>query len=534
MPPGVVARAICIVLAFQEIACDNCSDWHPQPAAQSHSLIQFSSNVATTSKFKSSRDVNSSNLHGFNTTFTVMAEKSHASTRLAHDGSAVGAVALRPMRPPIGFYMFVILWLVCTLAVFACHRSEKSPDDAISHDFFSRDHHGKVYAYDNEQLLTWRVFIRGAPPMILSWRVFLIVPCVLGTAIVFGVLLFLGVDASSLLDLSRLEEFQRYLKFFTAFLLGLFMNSALGRYNASVSNFTGLLTTVKQTLWTVRLMGLSEKIVDDLERKMLLACYILDAEMHTDLSSKAVAWQSHWDERFHLLKEKDLLSDEEESKLRGKRSAVLQHLEVDMGIYSAVVWSWIAQVISKIREEPGVVVPMYVRLVGMALSCLTDVDRLKTAVRVQVPLSYAYLLSMIVHLNNITFAMCSGLEISASLMTIEGTGPRINGTTFYSAFEIFGLHIVLLMIQPLMYQSCLVIAHMLSHPFGDHIFHLPTETFVLLMHDEIKISAHSFESHRPKHQVRSLGGGPEDYGDNSGTGSVADGDDDDGDAGADA
>lgn len=528
MPLGVVARATCIVLAFQETACDTCSSWHPQAAAQSHSLIQFSPNVATTSKLKSSRDVDSSNLHGSHTTFTAMAEKAYASTGLAHDGSAVGAVKLTPMRVPIGFYMCFCLWLVCALAVFACYRSERSPDDAIFHAFFSRDHHGKVYAYDNEKLLTWRVFMRRTPFMILSWRVFLVVPCVLGTAIVFGALLFLGVKPSSVLDISRLEEFERYLKFFSAFMLGLFMNSALGRFNASVSNFTGLLTSVKQTLWTVRLMGLSEKIVDDLERKMLLACYILDAEMHTHLGSKAVAWQWHWDERFHFLKEKGLLSEEEESQLRGNRAALLHHLEVDMGTYSSVVWSWIAQVISKIREEPGVLVPMYARVVGLAHSCLADVDRLKTAVRVQVPLSYAYLLSMIVHLNNITLALCSGLEISASLMTIEGTGPRIIGFTFSSAFEIFGMQILLLMIQPLMYQACLVIAHMLSHPFGDHCFHLPTETLVLLMHDEIKISGQSFESHRKNDQVENLQGTrAPDREDSSGSESAGDGDDDD-------
>jgi len=346
--------------------------------------------------------------------------------------------------------------------------------------------------------------------MSLSWRVWIIVPCVLGVAVFFAALLSLEFSASNLLDIRKLEECERYLKVFIAFMLGMFLSNSFQRWNLSVTNFRGLLTCVKQTMWTVRLMGLRPEITDELERKLQLACHILDAEMHTDLSSKAVAWQSHWDERFASLRERGLLLEHEEKELRDQRmnSERELHLEVDMGIYSTVVWAWIACCIKKIRSEPDVLVPMYVRLVGLSHTCLASIDKLKTTVQVQIPFTYVYLLSLVVHLNNVMLAICSGLEIGAGLMTIDTSAHELSSapkastaSVLATAIEIVGLQTALLLIQPMMYQSCLVIAHMLNHPFGDHIFHLPTETFLLLMHDEITIAAGSFESNYGHEQV---------------------------------
>jgi len=358
-----------------------------------------------------------------------------------------------------------------------------------------------MYAYNNEKLLTWRIFLMSAPSMSLSWRVWIIVPCVLGVAVFFAALLSLKLGASNLLDIRKLEECEMYLKVFIAFMLGKFLANSFQRWNLSVTNFRGLLTEVKTIMWTVRLMGLKVEIVDDLERKLQLACHILDAEMHTDLSSKAVAWQSHWDERFAHLREEGLLLEHEEKELRDQKEGALRHLEVDMGIYSTVVWAWIARSIKQIRLEPDVLTPMYVRLILLSTTCLGSIDKLKTTVQVQIPFTYVYLLSMVVHVNNVMLAICSGLEIGAGLMTIDTSAHQLaaapkasTARVLYTAIEVVGLQTALLLIQPMMYQSCLVIAHMLNHPFGDHIFHLPTETFLLLMHDEITIAAGSFES----------------------------------------
>jgi len=487
-----LVHSICIALALADTR-DECNTGPWQASTRSSSLLQTSA---------SKTSVQSQSL---------LQSPSNLTESLQVNTSDIVFSALevsRFSRIPAGVYVLSALCVLSILAVLTCHQQEKSKDDAISHDKYSTDRQGKMFAYNNEKLLTWRIFLMSAPSMSLSWRVWIIVPCVLGVAVFFAGLLSLEFSASNLLDIRKLEECEMYLKVFIAFMLGKFVSNSFQRWNLSVTNFRGLLTEVKTIMWTVRLMGLKVEIVDDLERKLQLACHILDAEMHTDLSSKAVAWQSHWDERFAHLREEGLLLEHEEKELRDQKEGALRHLEVDMGIYSTVVWAWIARSIKQIRLEPDVLTPMYVRLILLSTTCLGSIDKLKTTVQVQIPFTYVYLLSMVVHVNNVMLAICSGLEIGAGLMTIEtsahqlATAPKAStASVLYTAIEVVGLQTALLLIQPMMYQSCLVIAHMLNHPFGDHIFHLPTETFLLLMHDEITIAAGSFKSVLPKQAV---------------------------------
>jgi len=482
-----LVHAIFTALALADCR-DQCNTGHCEASARSSSLLQSSANVG---KMR----VHSQSLFGSPSNRTEPLQVNTSDI-------AFSALAVRRYgRIPAGVYVLAFLWVLSVLAVLACHRQEKSPDDAICHESYSRDREGKMFAYNNEKLLTWRIFLMNAPSMSLSWRVWIIVPCVLGVASCFALILSLEFTASNLLDIKRLEECEEYLKVFIAFMLGMFLKDSFSRWNLSVTNFRGLLTAVKSIMWTVRLMGLRAEIVVELERKLTLACHILDAEMHTDLSSKTVAWQSHWDVRFARLREKGLLFEAEEKELREQKEGALRHLDVDMGIYSTVVWAWIAGAIKRIRSEKNVLVPMYVRLVGLSHSCLSNIDKLKTTVQVQIPFTYVYLLSLVVHLNNVMLAICSGLEIGASLVTIDATAQQLatapqpsSLSMLYTAIENLGLQTVLLLIQPIMYQSCLVIAHMLNHPFGDHIFHLPTETFLFLMHDEIAIASGSFDS----------------------------------------
>merc|ERR1719201_2277494 len=168
------------------------------------------------------------------------------------------------------------------------------------------------------------------------------------------------------LETAKIEQFGTYLRVFIAFMLGLYMNNSFGRWQASVTNFRLLLTSIKQLMFQVQVMKLSQELSEDIQRKCLVACYVLDAEVRTDLSCKASACKEHWDGIFKSLEEKKLLTNEEGHSIRKLREG---QLDMDMGGHSTMIWAWIGHVVSKIKEEPSVSAPMYVRCVSIMHSC---------------------------------------------------------------------------------------------------------------------------------------------------------------------
>jgi len=409
--------------------------------------------------------------------------------------------ALRTRTLPPSFCVFLLFLPIAIVLVFQCYMGEKAPNDELTQEFIASNEKGKVYSYNNDRLVTWGIFLSKTPAIVFQWRVWIVVPCILCTAYSFALLVLFEVPQAQLLDTTSLDEFTKYLRVFIAFMLGLFLNNSFGRWQSSVSNFRQLLTSVKQLMWVARLMNFSEDLTAELERLCLLACYILDAELRTDLGCKTIAWKEHWHTTFLALEEKGLLKKEEEEAFRQERAG---HCDIDMGRYSTMVWAWIGQHISEMKAQPGVLVPMYIRLVCTCAAAQEKVDKLKTCVQVQVPFTYSYLLSMIVHLNNIILAVCGGLVIGSALSELHtddslSTAKNDRGHThkMYESCALLVEETTILLIQPMMYQACLVIAQVLNHPFGENIYHLPTETFIEMLRDELMILGDSFAKKPP-------------------------------------
>jgi len=429
-------------------------------------------------------------------------------------------------RMSFSFYALLAGFLTSLFLIWYCASQSHAAPDKIDHDLFSLDR-GKVYVYANDKLLTWRLLLNKAPSTVLSWHVWIVLPCVLAAAFGVALLVVLEMPGATTLDTTRIDEFSKYLRVFIAFMLGLYMNNSFQRWHSAVCTFRAILTSVKQMIWTARVMHLRSELVDELERKCLVAIYILDAEMRTDLSCKAENCKEHWEKTLKSLRDNELLTEKEDKALRIVRKGAL---DFDMGGYSTMMWGWIGNLVGNVRTEPGILVPMYVRLVSISHSSIGQVDQLRTSVQVQVPFTYAYLLSMIVHMNNAMLAICCGLQIGASLSDApddealaKSAISKLGG--LYHTFEVLSTQIMIVLVQPLMYQACLVIAHVLNHPFGDEISHLPTETFILMLRDELQVLADSFDESEadpkpaPKPSDTDSSGGDDDDDDD------ADGDD---------
>merc|ERR1719387_507453 len=71
-----------------------------------------------------------------------------------------------------------------------------------------------------------------------------------------------------------------------------------------------------------------------------------------------------------------------------------------------------------------------------------------------------------------------------------GQSRRVPSTivkNLYEAIQVVGMQLLIGIIQPLIYQSFLVIAHCMCYPFGDHITHMPTMHFIQQLMVELEV-----------------------------------------------
>lgn len=381
----------------------------------------------------------------------------------------------------------------------------------------SLNQNGKVYAYDHELLLSWRVFFGWSGTIFVQRAVYIIIPYVCCVAITCFVACYVGIPHARKLDTGRFNDFVNYIKVFIAFMLGLFLNNAFKRWWSSVSYFKRFLVSIKQLMYTMQAIGVPPQLYNECERLTIASSYILNDEVHcAQLTCKKVRAE-RWRKALDHLVEKKYLTKDERHDLE-EQSGCDTGTQATLGVMSTIMWIWVGESMTQVKDS--VTGPMYVRLVFLCQDCLAQVELLKTNLIVQLPFTYVHMLCCLVHLANLLMALSSGLTIGSAVAEVhsrqaeyhEGVGPdefgaegglflqlaHVIGMTpgasraikgFYEAIQTLGVNLVMLLLQPLLYQSFLVIAHALCYPYGSGICHMPTETFITQMHYEMQVMA---------------------------------------------
>merc|ERR550514_2671947 len=109
------------------------------------------------------------------------------------------------------------------------------------------------------------------------------------------------------------------------------------------------------------------------------------------------------------------LTEEERLEIEQDESEI-DHQE--LGVRTTILWTWIGEIMSLVREEPGVAPPMYVRLLFLCHDCMAQIENLKTNLTVQIPFMYAHMLSCLVHLSNALLAISAGLALASAVSEI--------------------------------------------------------------------------------------------------------------------
>jgi len=412
---------------------------------------------------------------------------------------------------------------------------------------FLINHNGKIHRYDHEVLLSWRVLSGWMGTIFVQRAVYIILPYVMFLALVSCIAVYAGLPSARKLDTSKFNDFVNYIKVFIAFMLGLFLNNAFARWWSSVAYFKRFLVSIKQLMFTMHAVSVAPELFAEVERLAISSAYILNEEVHCAQLSFKHQRKDRWEIALTKLVADGYLTVRERTDLE-QQSHCMEGGAGTLGVMSTMIWIWIGETLSQVRLDSKVAPPMYVRLLFLCQDCMAQVELLKTNLIVQLPFTYVHMLCIMVHLTNILAAITAGLtigsamaeahsrydeagiahaidrqnaqyedatqegiqDISLSMRAAHVIGTAILGAPhsrrhylgeMYTAFQTMGIQVIMLLLQPLLYQSFLVIAHSLCYPYGMGICHMPTETFIKQCHYELQVMASGSSSHRKRLKI---------------------------------
>lgn len=357
---------------------------------------------------------------------------------------------------------------------------------------------GKVFEYDHESLLSWGVLLATRGPIFFEKRVWIVVPNVILVAGLCAAFICAVLPHGAEMDVTRFTIVATYIRAFVAVVLGLFLQETLKRWWTSVSAFKRFLTAIKQLMYTLHAVGVRDELLIEVQRLSIASSFVLNHEVHLAQITEAPyeiredRWFNHMDD----MGGNGLLMQEEQDKLKKEfKTFFFKSDEQPLGVFSMMIWTWIGDVMSQVRMEPNVAPPMYVRLLLLCEDCIKQVDNLKTNLSVQIPFRYTHFLAWLVHIANLLAAICCGLALGSALNEVLLAKKEEIVARLHGSFQVIFMQVVILLVQPVLYQSVLVITHNLSYPFGEDESHMPTESFIEQMELDLTVMCESVESY---------------------------------------
>lgn len=370
--------------------------------------------------------------------------------------------------------------------------------------YMNTAHNDKLLGYDHDSLLTSRALVHigmsvfGQRPVILTLAYCIVLAILSATAV------FL-IPAASKLDSTKFAQFAVFLKVFIAFMLGTYVTQAFKRWWFSVNTFEKFLISIQQLLFMLHTIHCRPDWRRMVEKYCICSGYMLNFEVKHVHSPEKLRNREEAD---HLdwLVENDLISPDESGLLKnmGKGTICAK---------SRAIWSWIGEMVSSPFVEEGVVVlpPLLVRSIVLCQESINNIEHLKMNITMQMPFIYAQLLAILVHANNSILAINCGMAMGSAFNEIRRRSEQLSGDRdtelgkvsvteqLYGAVQTVSLQITILLIAPVLYVAFLHIAHMLCYPFGDESYHLPTETLLHRLHNELNGMADERAFIRKKH-----------------------------------
>jgi hypothetical protein len=183
-----------------------------------------------------------------------------------------------------------------------------------------------------------------------------------------------------------------------------------------------------------------------------------------------------------------------------------------------VVWTWVACHVTHL-EIPAPLRGVLYELVTKQTDLVTQI---KTFLIFQLPYMYSHMLACFVHMNNVLIAVACGVGIAVSIGDMvqgwswwskdrqgvhvpDSIHPR---TQVYVGIQMIFVHMLVLFVQPLIYQAFLEIASMLCDPFTHQIYGVPIHDLIFetkrLIRDQTVFNGHDLDEMEKNYRKQHL------------------------------
>eukprot|EP00746_Dinoflagellata_sp_MGD_P136752 gnl/MRDRNA2_/MRDRNA2_70633_c0_seq1.p1 gnl/MRDRNA2_/MRDRNA2_70633_c0~~gnl/MRDRNA2_/MRDRNA2_70633_c0_seq1.p1 ORF type:complete len:425 (-),score=81.37 gnl/MRDRNA2_/MRDRNA2_70633_c0_seq1:119-1393(-) len=324
----------------------------------------------------------------------------------------------------------------------------------------------KIITYNPEVLSSFRIFIMFQGTVFLSKRIWILVASLVCVALSVMCIVIFCVPSPKKLSTERFAQMSAFLKVFIAFMLGLFLNNALQRWWNLTMKVTEIMLSIKKMIYCLNSVGAPAEPRDEIQRLCIVAVNLWICEVHTVWLNDDVA-EEEWESCFTKLTEKGIL--------RPHEHRFLLKIPAEHGkcLRATSVFAWVGQRITDVVNEHSIPPPIHARLMVMANDADDKINLSKIFSQVQMPFMYTHMLAVLVHVNNLLVAITCGLTMGSAAGELYqrqrqagsgGVPPR----NVYTALQVLVVNMIIMIVNPLLYQAFLQIAATLCYPFGDH------------------------------------------------------------------
>lgn len=174
-----------------------------------------------------------------------------------------------------------------------------------------KDNPMKLVRYDPEELTGLRAFGHISTSMFTSKSVWRNMLCIMAAALSVACFVFLTSPDPTTIDPGKLRDAASFFKVFIAFMLGLYVSAAYGRYTVLIQELTALFACVKQTQTELINLGVDRNLRKTIERYALVSCRLLHVEMMWVFEPFDQKKMNDWREKFAEFEEAGYLYNDE-------------------------------------------------------------------------------------------------------------------------------------------------------------------------------------------------------------------------------
>ncbi|CAD7935284.1 unnamed protein product [Amoebophrya sp. A25] len=272
---------------------------------------------------------------------------------------------------------------------------------------------GFIFRLANTVFVSWDVWKN----VLLVWSIMIVSALIMKTQI---------DDPTKPQEHEMLDKIIAFFRAFIAFMLGLYVSHAAGRFHTIVAEILTLFEHIKQIQTDLMMFGIPDKELHWVERYGVLSMRIFHQELceiHNDPRQRLDEWTIFFDD----LEDKGYIQEPSE------RRALESNLVESNADCSTLCWIWIQNLLMRLSVDgyvppPGT--PSFNALFHTSKSnAMRSIRVCKQLTAVQMPFGYAHMLAVLIHMNNWLMGLSAGVNMGVNVANFqkrleEGKFPR--------------------------------------------------------------------------------------------------------------